>query len=65
MLTRAHLVSGLICLSLFVLGAGVAHGLSTGFIVAWGENYDDQCDMPPLNAGFVSARSGQPRRGIR
>lgn len=36
MITRNHLVSGLICLTLVVCGAGFAVGQSTGSIVGWG-----------------------------
>jgi len=59
-------VWGLVCLGALVLGAGVASGQSTGFIVAWGWNAYGQCDVPAPNADFVAvAGRGSHSLGLK
>ena len=51
-------VWGLVCLSVLVLGTGMASGQSSESIVAWGWNYYGQCDVPAPNADFVAVAGG-------
>ncbi len=42
-----------------VLGTGVASGQWIEPIVAWGRNWDGQCDVPAPNADFVAVAGGR------
>jgi hypothetical protein len=55
---RSELALGLICICIFVLGAGVVLGRSDATVRAWGYNFDGQCDVPPPNADFVAVAAG-------
>jgi hypothetical protein len=47
-----------VCLVVLMSAAGVARGQSDGSIVAWGNNGEDQCDVPPPNMMFVGVAAG-------
>jgi len=51
-------VWGLVFLSVLVLGTGVASGQWIDSIVAWGDNYYGQCDVPAPNADFDAVAAG-------
>ena len=58
MVKQLLVVLGLVCLSVLVLGTGVASGQWIESIVAWGYNTDGQCDVPAANADFVVVAGG-------
>ena len=41
-----------------LLSTGVAYGQSGGVIRAWGNNIDDECEVPTPNGDFVAASGG-------
>ncbi|MEE9616091.1 MAG: hypothetical protein V3T90_03695, partial [Anaerolineae bacterium] len=58
MMKRVLAALALVFLGMLVLGTGVAHGQVPGSVVGWGENSDDQCDVPGANADFVAVAGG-------
>ncbi len=54
-------VLAVVCLAALVLGTGVARGQSSGSIVAWGDNWNGQCDVPEPNADFVAIAAWNSR----
>jgi len=55
---RSRSILGLMCLGMFLLGSSVVHGQSGRAIVAWGHNYDGQCDIPEPNNNFLEVAGG-------
>ena len=41
-------------LAVAALGAGTRSVLADGSVVAWGYNYNGQCNVPPPNTGFTA-----------
>jgi hypothetical protein len=45
-----------VALGLLIVGG--ASGQDAGSIVAWGDNYNGQCNVPAPNSGFVAVAAG-------
>ena len=53
------IVLGLACLGSFLLGAGDVRGETAEKVVAWGNNYSGQGNVPAPNADFVAVAAGE------